>query len=210
MDGGWRQRRPRKWAIDLRRCNNNAFFWYTYNKALLEEHHRMYDGLSAATAVVVLPTWTPIFCCCCSSSSEHGERCCCWRRSAIWRTCSSLEDIVVEAYPFSGCWIGNGEEVFGNACTSFLRCCCSAEADRFWKDLYNKALLCCSPEADFGSACPRFIMHAAYLRRRFLEGLIAQASNLHPLKQFHRLHLITLCESIVLFHICIPVKPFCA
>jgi hypothetical protein len=53
-------------------------------------------------------------------------------------------------------------------------------------------------------------MHAAYLRRRFLEGLIAQASNLHPLKQFHRLHLITLCESIVLFHICIPVKPFCA
>jgi len=82
MDGGWRQRRPRKWAIDLRRCNSNAFFWYTYNKALLEEHHRMYDGLPAATAVVVLPTWTSIFCCYCSSSSEHGERCCCWR-SAI-------------------------------------------------------------------------------------------------------------------------------
>jgi hypothetical protein len=69
---------------------------------------------------------------------------------------------------------------------------------------------CCSPEADFGRACASFIMHAAYLRRRFLEGLIAQASNLHPLKQFHLLRLITLCESIVLFHICIPVKPFCA
>jgi len=141
MDGGWRQRRPRKWAIDLRRWNNNAFFWYTYNKALLEEHHRMYDGLPAATAVVVRPTWTSIFCCYCSSSSERGERCCGWRSSAIWRISSSVEDIVVEAYPFSGCWIGNGEEVFGNACTSFLRCCCSAEADRFWKDLYNKALL---------------------------------------------------------------------
>lgn len=141
MDGGWRQRRPRKWAIDFRRWNNNAFFWYTYNKALLEEHHRMYDGLPAATAVVVRPTWTSIFCCYCSSSSERGERCCGWRSSAIWRISSSVEDIVVEAYPFSGCWIGNGEEVFGNACTSFLRCCCSAEADRFWKDLYNKALL---------------------------------------------------------------------
>ncbi len=141
MDGGWRQRRPRKWAIDFRRWNNNAFFWYTYNKALLEEHHRMYDGLPAATAVVVRPTWTSIFCCYCSSSSERGERCCGWRSSAIWRISSSVEDIVVEAYPFSGCWIGNGEEVFGNACTSFLRCCCSAEADRFWKDLYNKSLL---------------------------------------------------------------------
>jgi hypothetical protein len=48
----------------------------------------------------------------------------------------------------------------------------------------TKLCCCCSPEADFGRACTSFIMHAAYLRRRFLEGLIAQASNLHPLKQF--------------------------
>jgi hypothetical protein len=101
-----------------------------------------------------------------------------------------VKDIVVEAYPFSGSWIGNGEEVSetlvqaSSVAIAHLRqileelvqassCMLLTSGGSFWKDWLHKL--------------QTYILWSSFIVSTWLHS-----------------------ESIVLFLICLPVEPFCA